>query len=323
MSGRTRFRPLDGIVLLDKPRALSSNQALQRVRHLFRAAKAGHTGSLDPLATGLLPICFGEATKLAGGLLGACKAYDTIARLGIETDTDDADGEVLVERPLPELGIAQINAALTPLTGHIQQRPPIYSALKRGGEPLYAKARRGETIEIEPRPVEVHRFTLNQASDLQTTLPHLHLHVECGSGTYVRALVRDLGQRLGCGAHVTELRRLWVDPFQGQRMWILDELRTFAESGEDALDACLLPIETGLQSWPRMEVNPAAARRLGYGQHVAGTFAPPGEVAIFSDTGRALGLGEVSPDGNLRPKRLFSWATSTRTDKPAHHSASA
>ncbi len=144
---RTVFRRLDGILLLDKPRGLSSNQALQRVRHLFRAEKGGHTGSLDPLATGLLPVCFGEATKIAGGLLGARKAYETVARLGITTDTDDAEGQVLRERPVPVLTIDAIDAALRRLTGRIRQRPPIYSALKRGGEPLYAKARRWETIE--------------------------------------------------------------------------------------------------------------------------------------------------------------------------------
>jgi len=300
---RTRFRRLDGIVLLDKPRGLSSNQALQRVRHLFRAAKAGHTGSLDPLATGLLPICFGEATKLAGGLLGARKAYDTVARLGIQTDTDDADGQPLIERPVSELSIAQIDAALKALTGPIQQLPPIYSALKRGGEPLYAKARRGETIDIEPRPVHVHRFTLQQLSP-----HHLHLHVECGSGTYVRALVRDLGNALGCGAHVTELRRLWVEPFREPRMWTLDELRMLAEHDEHALDACVLPIEAGLDSWSRIEISANDARRLGHGQQITVPFAQHGEVAIFDKAGCALGLGDINANGILRPKRMFTWA---------------
>src|SRR5688572_5833689 len=157
---RTVFRELHGLLLLDKPQGLSSNQALQRARHLFRAAKAGHTGSLDPLATGLLPICFGEATKIAGGLLGARKAYETVARLGITTDTDDANGQPLRERPVPPLAIDTIDAALRTLTGAQMQRPPIYSALKRGGEPLYARARRGEAVEVEPRPVEVHAFEL-------------------------------------------------------------------------------------------------------------------------------------------------------------------
>ena len=163
---RTVFRRLDGILLLDKPQGLSSNQALQRVRHLFRAEKGGHTGSLDPLATGLLPVCFGEATKIAGGLLGARKAYETVAHLGVVTDTDDAEGQVLRERPVPALTIDQIDAALRALTGRIQQRPPIFSALKRGGEPLYLKARRGEVIEVEPRDVDVHDFNLLNADDL-------------------------------------------------------------------------------------------------------------------------------------------------------------
>lgn len=306
---RTRFRNLDGILLLDKPRGLSSNQALQRARHLFRAQKAGHTGSLDPLATGLLPVCFGEATKIAGGLLGARKAYDTVARLGIVTDTDDADGQPLRERPVPALSIETLDAALRTLTGRILQRPPIYSALKRGGEPLYAKARRGEVVEVEAREVDVHAFELQSAADLlDAGQPLLRLRVECGSGTYVRSLVRDLGELLGCGAHVAELRRLWVDPFREPRMWSFEALEALASRGERGLDACVLPVESGMASWPEVEVDPAQAARLAYGQGVAGRFAPPGSVAIFGSDGRALGLGEVDGQGGLRPQRLFSWA---------------
>jgi tRNA pseudouridine55 synthase len=308
---RTRFRKLDGILLLDKPRGLSSNQALQRVRHLFRAEKAGHTGSLDPLATGLLPVCFGEATKIAGGLLGARKAYDTVARLGVVTDTDDAEGQPLRERPVPALRISQIDRALEALTGHIQQRPPIYSALKRGGEPLYAKARRGEVVEVEPRPVDVHEFRLESAGDLLDDLngvaPQLRLHVECGSGTYVRSLVRDLGEALGCGAHVAELRRLWVDPFRDPRMWTLEELQALAARGERSLLACLLPLERGMASWPPVELDAAQARRLGRGQGVAGVAGNDGSVAVFGPGGRALGLGQLA-GGMLRPQRLFTWA---------------
>jgi len=308
---RTRFRKLDGILLLDKPRGLSSNQALQRVRHLFRAEKAGHTGSLDPLATGLLPVCFGEATKIAGGLLGARKAYDTIARLGVVTDTDDADGQALRERPVPALRIPQIDVALHALTGRIRQRPPIYSALKRGGEPLYAKARRGEVVEVEEREVDVHEFVLQSAADLLDDLhgvpPQLRLHVECGSGTYVRSLVRDLGEALGCGAHVADLRRLWVDPFREPRMWTLAELETLAARGDRSLLACLLPIERGMASWPPVDLDAGQARRLGRGQPVPGPFHPPGSVAVFGPDGRALGLGEVE-HGCLRARRLFAWA---------------
>ena len=311
---RTVFRKLHGILLLDKPHGLSSNQALQRARHLFRADKAGHTGSLDPLATGLLPICFGEATKIAGGLLGARKAYDTVARLGIVTDTDDAEGQLLRERLVPSLTVGQIDAALRTLTGHILQRPPIYSALKRGGEPLYAKARRGEVVEIDERFVDVHAFDLISAADL-LDLPVetggaslLRLHVECGSGTYVRSLVRDLGELLGCGAHVAELRRLWVDPFRDPRMWTLEALQALAERGERSLDACLLPIEAGMSAWPEIRISPVQAVRLGHGQAVAGGFRPAGNVAVFDQAGRALGLGEVDGEGRLHARRLFTWA---------------
>ena len=312
-AARKNFRKLDGILLLDKPQGLSSNQALQRVRHLFRADKAGHTGSLDPLATGLLPVCFGEATKIAGGLLGARKAYDTVACLGTTTDTDDAEGQRLRTRPVPELSIGVIDAALARLTGRIRQRPPIYSALKRGGEPLYAKARRGETVEIEEREIEVHRFELQSAADLIDALrggdapPQLRLHVECGSGTYVRSLVRDLGELLGCGAHVAALRRLWVDPFRDPRMWTLEALEALAERSERGLDACLLPIEAGMASWPEVRVAPAQARKLGQGQGVPG-FRPAPSVAIVDEAGRALGLGAVDEGGWLRPQRLFAWA---------------
>ena len=313
---RTVFRRLDGILLLDKPQGLSSNQALQRVRHLFRAEKGGHTGSLDPLATGLLPVCFGEATKIAGGLLGARKAYETVARLGIVTDTDDAEGQPLRERAVPALTVDAIDAALKTLTGRIRQRPPIYSALKRGGEPLYAKARRGEAIEVEERDVDIHAFDLLNAADLlDRGEPQLRLHVECGSGTYVRSLVRDLGELLSCGAHVAELRRLWVDPFREPRMWTLEALEDLlAHAGERVLEACLLPIEAGMASWPPVRVSEPQAQRLGRGQGLRGPYKPQGQVALLDEHGRGLGLGEVDAEGALRPVRLFRWAAATGAD---------
>jgi tRNA pseudouridine55 synthase len=292
---KTVWRDVHGIVLLDKPQGLSSNQALQRVRHLFRAAKAGHTGSLDPLATGLLPLCFGEATKIAGLLLGARKAYETECLLGVTTTTDDADGDVLLRRDVPALGDADIEAALRPFEGRITQIPPVYSALKQGGEPLYRRARRGEDVVAPPREVDVHRFTL-----LARAGDRLRLLVECGSGTYVRSLVRDVGERLGCGAHVTMLRRLWVEPFEAPRMHTLDELAALAP---DALEACLLPLEQGLAGYPAVHLDAAAALRLRQGQVVDGTDARLGRCAAFDEAGRAIALVECSEGGKIRPLR--------------------
>ncbi|MFH1598908.1 MAG: tRNA pseudouridine(55) synthase TruB [Pseudomonadota bacterium] len=303
--GRTVFRPLDGLLLLDKPAGLSSNQALQRARLLFRAEKGGHTGALDPLATGLLPLCFGEATKIAGLLLGGRKAYEAGVALGRTTDTDDADGEVLRERPVPALDRARVEAALVPLTGRIRQRPPIFSALKQGGEPLYVKARRGETIEVPEREVEVDAIEL-----LELDGNSLRLAVTCGSGTYIRSLARDLGEALGCGAHVTALRRTWVEPFLQPRMFTIEALEAVAAGGGDAaLDALLLPVEAGLVHFEAVHVDAGQARSLGHGQPVA----VAGEVAtnlnLVGPDGRSLGLGRRDEAGQVWPKRLFRWAS--------------
>lgn len=318
---RSAFRALNGILLLDKPPGMSSNQALQRVRHLFQADKGGHTGSLDPLATGLLPLCFGEATKLAGLLLGETKSYSARAILGATTDTDDADGAVLRTRPVPLLSDAMLDAALAPLRGRIRQRPPIYSALKRGGEPLYAKARRGETVEIAERDVEVHRLIVAGRGPSPLQPEWLDLEIDCGSGTYVRSLVRDLGEALGCGAHVSVLRRLWVEPFRTPRMWTLAELQALAatagasatasddESDFTELDACLLPIEAGLAALPALRLDSTQALLLAQGkpQRVE-TAVAAGTLAVFDQAGRALGLANLAMDGTLRAQRLFTWA---------------
>jgi tRNA pseudouridine55 synthase len=312
MAARVQFRRLDGILLLDKPQGISSNQALQQARRLFRAEKGGHTGSLDPLATGLLPLCFGEATKIAGLLLGSRKAYDAVAVLGVTTDTDDADGAVLRQREVPPIDDARLEAALAPLRGRIRQRAPIYSALKQGGEPLYAKARRGETIEAPERDVEVHAITVTERH-----AERLALRVECGSGTYVRSLVRDLGETLGCGAHVAALRRLWVEPFLSPRMFTLTQLHALAEQeGEVALDACLLPIEAGLSGYPQLVLDEQGARRLGMGQRLRGPWAMADTVAVYGPQGRVLGLGSVDADGLLSPQRLFTWAGSETGPEP-------
>ena len=298
---RVEWRNLTGILLLDKPQGVSSNAALQRVRRLFRAAKGGHTGSLDPLATGLLPICLGEATKIAGLLLGSRKAYEAECLLGVTTDSDDADGVVLERRALPALDQATIEAALAPLRGRIRQVPPVYSALKRDGEPLYRLARRGETVEVEAREADVHRFELiAQAGD------RLRLLVECGSGTYVRSLVRDLGRHLGCGAHVTALRRLWIEPFLAPRMHAMDELEALAADGVEALDRVLLPLTAGLQGYPVVDLDAERSGRLRQGQPVPVTGAAAGRCLARDPQGLPVALAEAGTDGLLRSIRGFN-----------------
>ncbi|SFM98236.1 tRNA pseudouridine(55) synthase TruB [Dokdonella immobilis] len=297
---KKRWRDVHGLLLLDKPEGLSSNQALQKVRHLYAAAKGGHTGSLDPLATGLLPLCFGEATKIAGLLLGSRKAYETVCRLGIVTDSADAHGAVVETRAVPELDDARIEQALSALRGRVLQVPPVYSALKRDGEPLYRLARRGETVVVEPRPVEVHRFEL-----ISREADRLRLHVECGSGTYVRSLVRDLGEALGCGAHVTELRRLWVEPFYSPEMTTLTELEQLAGEGEAALDRRLLPVEAGLQAYPVVVLDESESQRLRQGQPVQRRLEP-GTWVAKSAAGQLLAIAEARSDSTLRTLRGFN-----------------
>jgi tRNA pseudouridine55 synthase len=299
---RIRFRDLHGIVLLDKPEQLSSNQALQAVRRLLRAAKGGHTGALDPLATGLLPLCFGEATKLAHGLLGSRKAYLAECRLGIATTTADREGEVVSRREVPALDEARLEAALARFRGRIVQVPPAYSALKQGGEPLYVKARRGEAVEVPPREVEVHRLTCEgRSGDV------LRLHVECGSGTYVRSLAADLGEALGCGAHLVSLRRLWVEPFREPAMVTLEQLRQAAEQGEDALERWVLPLEAGLAELPALHLDAAASLAVTQGrQIVLPPPAAPGRHAAFADDGRLLALVDQDETGRIRILRGFN-----------------
>lgn len=295
---------VDGIVLLDKPRGLSSNQALQKVRRLFNAAKAGHTGALDPLATGALPVCLGEATKVAGILLGNDKAYTVGARLGITTDTDDSDGQPLRQRPVPAFDSKTISALLTRFVGTIRQVPPVYSALKQGGEPLYRKARRGEAIEVPARTVSIHAIDL-----LEAGADSFELHVVCGSGTYIRSLVRDLGELLGCGAHVTSLRRLWVAPFRDQPLWSLEALQALAADGGAGLDSALMPIGRALQTLPCVVLDAGQARRLGMGQPVQVPMpASDQPVQVCDEHGQPLGLAQIAPDGHLQVQRLFRWA---------------
>jgi tRNA pseudouridine55 synthase len=299
---RIKSRDLHGIVLLDKPLGLSSNQALQAVRRLLRASKGGHTGALDPLATGLLPLCFGEATKLAGNLLGARKAYLAECRLGVTTDTADSEGEVIRQRPLPALDDAVIEAALARLRGRILQVPPMYSALKRDGERLYVKARRGETVEVPPREVDVHRLEL-----LARTSDSLRLLVECGSGTYVRSLAADLGEDLGCGAHLTALRRIWVEPFREPRMVTLEQLQQAAEQGDTSLLAYLLPVAAGLSDLPSVQLDDVQSLAISRGQRIPlpASF-PAGRCTAFASDGALLALLEVDGQHCARILRGFN-----------------
>jgi tRNA pseudouridine55 synthase len=298
--GRAKTSAVTGILLLDKAQGISSNRALQQAKRLFGAAKAGHTGSLDPLATGLLPVCFGEATKIAGYLLGARKAYAAECRLGVTTDTCDSDGAVLIERTVPALDDEAIRRELAKLTGRITQVPPVYSALKQGGVPLYKRARRGESVQASAREVDVFRFDL-----LARTGDTLRLHVECGSGTYVRSLVRDLGEVLGCGAHLTALRRLWVEPFREPRMFTLDELAALRErEGFDAIVRTLLPIEAGLADWPILQLDDPAADAVSHGRRFR-LEAAPGRYRAHAPSGALLAIGDVDAAGAFRVLRGF------------------
>ncbi|GAB3060442.1 tRNA pseudouridine(55) synthase TruB [Stenotrophomonas tumulicola] len=299
---RIQFRRLDGILLLDKPTGMSSNAALQVARRLFRAEKGGHTGSLDPLATGLLPLCFGEATKIAGLLLGSAKAYDADIVLGQTTDTDDAEGQVLMQRPVPAIAADALQAALAALTGRIRQRAPIYSALKQGGEPLYVKARRGDAIEAPEREVHVQAIEV-----LEQQPERLRLRVTCGSGTYIRSIARDLGEALGCGAHISALRRLWVEPFAEPAMVSLDQLRALAEAGdENGMDRLLLPLAAGLVGYPRVDLDAGQAERFCMGQRLRDSSWPAGVVAVYDAAGGVRGLGRVDESGLLASQRRFN-----------------
>ena len=297
----TPWRAVHGILLLDKPAGLSSNQALQQAKRLFRAEKAGHTGSLDPLATGLLPLCFGEATKIAGLLLGNSKAYDAELMLGVTTDTGDAEGQVLRRRPVPALDTAQIERALAPLRGRITQVPPVYSAIKQGGEPLYAKARRGEAVQAPARTVEVFALELTRWEG-----DRLALHVECSSGTYIRSLVVDLGEALGCGAHLTALRRVWVTPFRHPQLHRLADLAD-AAADPARLDALLLPLEAGLGDLPVLTLDAGQAQRLRQGQRLTLAEVPaPGLYVACGPLHRVLALVDVHASGELRVRRGFN-----------------
>lgn len=295
-------RAVHGILLLDKPLGMSSNRALQGARIAFDAAKAGHTGSLDPLATGLLPICFGEATKIAGLLLGSHKCYEAECRLGEITQSDDAESEVIERRPLPEIDDEVIRAVLARFVGRIDQVPPKFSAIKRDGVRMYELARRGEAVDLEARSVDIHAIELVHHEGTC-----LRFRVECGSGTYIRSLARDIGEVLGCGAHLVALRRLWVDPFHTPRMVTPEALEAaVGQGGFAALDACLLPIDAGLADWPALYLDAAGTMALTHGQDVAAPDLAPGRCRAYADDGRLLALAEVDAAGIARSIRRFN-----------------
>jgi tRNA pseudouridine55 synthase len=287
---------VDGVLLLDKPHGVTSNAALQRVRRLFRAERAGHTGTLDPLATGLLPVLFGEATKFGAELLEADKRYRASIVLGVRTSTGDAEGDVIERQPVAVDRIA-LDAVLRRFVGRIAQTPPMYSALKHAGRPLYDYARAGQTVERTVRTVIVHALTVETFS-----ADYLEIDVRCSKGTYVRTLAEDIGAALGCGAHLARLERTAVGPFR------LEDAHTLA-----ALDSAteaerlghLLGIDVLLSALPMVTLEPAAAARFAHGQPVAApTATPAGRLRAYDPSGTLLGVGDCGADGRVRPRRL-------------------
>jgi tRNA pseudouridine55 synthase len=291
------------VLLLDKPGGCSSNRALQIVKRLYDAAKAGHTGSLDPLATGMLPICFGSATRLGGHLLGASKRYRVVAALGTATDTADADGAVIATAAGEPPDRASVEAALRRFVGEIEQVPPMYSALKQGGVRLYELARRGESVERAPRRVTIHAAELERYA-----WPELQLTVHCSKGTYVRSLVVDVAAAVGTLGHVRQLRRLAVEPYDEGQMHTLEALeQAEAAGGHAALDALLLPLDSALPGMPAVKIDSEAGRRFLHGQPVvADPGWPAGAVRVYLDPGTFVAIGEIGPERVLRPRTVFS-----------------
>lgn len=292
---------MNGVLLLDKPAGITSNQALQHVKRLYQANKAGHTGSLDKQATGLLPLCFGEATKLSGYLLAANKRYRAVCRLGITTSTGDADGEELTVADVPEIGTEQVEAVLQSFRGEISQVPPMHSALKHKGQRLYKLAHQGIEIEREPRKVVIHRLQL-----LNHTDGELELDVVCSKGTYIRTLAEDIGRELGCGAHIKSLQRTAVGPFTLDAGHNIEELERLAGEELQALDVLLLPVDQILDELPDISLNESLAFYVRQGQAVIVPHAPTGGlVRIYNQDRQFMGVGEILEDGRVSPKRLL------------------
>jgi tRNA pseudouridine55 synthase len=304
---KNKGRNVSGVLLLDKPQGGSSNHILQRVKRLFGAAKAGHTGSLDPLATGMLPVCFGEATKISAFLLDADKRYHLECQLGVNTTTGDAEGEVIDTQDVSAISERDVKKVLPDFLGEIDQVPPMYSALKHNGERLYKLARKGIEVERKARQVTIYDIDFislqwQQQDDQQRLI--LELEVHCSKGTYVRTLVEDIAKKLNCGAHITSLRRLSVGPYDGN-MLTIDQLEALAEQGEEALDNCLQPVDSGVSHWPDVHLSADAAFYVQQGQAVMVPQAPTqGWVRIY-DQDHFLGLGEIQDDGMVAPRRMI------------------
>ncbi len=304
---RFRGREVDGILLLDKPAGITSNDALQQVKRIYAAAKAGHTGALDPLATGMLPICLGEATKFSQFLLDADKRYRVVAKLGERTDTSDADGEVVETRPV-NVAPGDLIEALDRFRGQSEQIPSMYSALKYQGKPLYQYAREGIEVPRESRPITVYELTL-----IRFEGDEVELEVHCSKGTYIRTIVDDLGEVLGCGAHVTVLRRLAVAGYPTDRMLTLEQLQCILENcrAQDIaprleLDPLLLPMDTAVASLPEVNMSELVAGYINQGQAVQVSGAPlDGFVRMtMGEEHQFIGVGEIDDDGKVAPKRL-------------------
>ncbi len=298
MSRRKSGRNIHGILLLDKRLGVSSNRALQEVKRLLNANKAGHTGSLDPLATGLLPLCFGEATKVSTMMLDDNKRYQVVIKLGIMTDTGDAEGKVIEKKPVPELSLAEIESCLHSFTGEIDQVPPMYSALKHNGRKLYELAREGKTIERKAR-----RITIFELKLLHTTADSLKLDVFCSKGTYIRSLAEDIGHYLGCGGTVTELRRTQAGQFNIEHAFTIEQL---LEMDFEALTNCLIEVDKPLETIPAIELSTKQARLVKHGQQIETEVeANQGMVRMYSEQ-VFLGLGEMLLNGKLVPKKIFN-----------------
>jgi tRNA pseudouridine55 synthase len=310
MSKRKSGRDVHGILLLDKRLGVSSNRALQEVRHLFNANKAGHTGSLDPLATGLLPLCFGEATKVSALMLDDNKRYQVVIQLGVMTDTGDAEGVVIETKPVPDFSVDQIQTCLKSFTGEIEQIPPMYSALKYNGKKLYELAREGKTVERKTRQIMIFELKLLSGSQALAWEPdRLTLEVYCSKGTYIRSLAEDIGRTLGCGGTVKALRRLEAGQFSIKDAKTIEQL---AAMNEQDLFQCLINVDKPLEALPAVCLSDEQAVLIKYGQSIIFPALPSSSFSAIQGTVRMyqaavfLGLGEMLMDGKLVPKKLFN-----------------